>query len=185
MNPRMVLAGLVKFVAVVVAAGIVGAGLGIGLAEVTGSDAPGTAVATPTTATAPTPVSPGNLTPRVQIRSAVLYPARTARGRARRLARVVVPVRVVSRAATTIAAAVPSLLVGARTVRSDPRAADAAGNLLEPLKPAASATGELRFEIAGAVTQALSRRPRARMRIAGRVVGVHIRISRTPARSGE
>jgi hypothetical protein len=52
MTPRMLLRGLLKFVAVVVAAGVVGAGLGIALAELSGNDDAGTAIAPPATSTA-------------------------------------------------------------------------------------------------------------------------------------
>jgi hypothetical protein len=112
----------------------------------------------------------------------VLYPASTPSGRAQRRARVVVRVRVTNRSTSTISAQVPRLLVGTRTVRNDPRAADAAGALLRPLRPAASASGELRFETIGTVTEALTARPRTRTRtrIAGRTVSISIRISSTP-----
>jgi hypothetical protein len=96
----------------------------------------------------------------------------------------VVRVRVTSRRTTTIAASVPRLLVGPQVVRADPQSADAAGKLLLPLKPGASASGELRFETAGAVTQALRAEPRARLRIAGRTVAIRIRLSSTPAPPG-
>jgi hypothetical protein len=196
-NPRVVLRGLLKFIAVVVAAGVVGAGLGIGLAELSGDDDPGTSIAPQATTAGPgtpgptrttpatTPAGPRNRTTRVQIRSAVLYPASPASAQAQQRARVVVRVRVTSRSTTTIAAQVPVLLVGAEIVRNNRRAAGAAGRLLRPLRPMTSATGELHFAATGAVTRTLTTQRRARLRIAGRTVGVSIRISRrTPAPQG-
>lgn len=230
-TPHMLLRGLLKFLAVAVAAGVVGAGLGIGLAELGGGDDDGTPFAPRTTSTAslltttppaqtttsttspPTtsPTSPPTTTTptpttsipaettttsttatdgqvsrttRVQIQSAVLYPASTPRGRARRRARVVVRVRLTNRSADTLRAPAPMLIVGAGRVRADPRAAEVAGPLLRSLAPAKSARGELRFETIGSITQLLMNQPRARLSIAGRTVSVSIRVSSTPAPAG-
>lgn len=195
MNPRPLLSIVLKIVAVAIAAGVVGIAVGVGLAKLTGSggddDAAtaqttsGSPVTTPgTTPTAPTAPAERSRTTRVQILSAVLYPARTASGRARQRARVVVRVRVTSRSVGTLTPKKPQLLVDADRVSPNPRTADLAAPLLEPLAPAASATGELRFETAGAVTQRLTTQQRARLTIAGRTVSVPIRISGTRAPSG-
>jgi len=218
----MILRGLLKLIAVVVAAGVVGAGLGIGLSKLSGDDgspalAPQTASSTPSTATqrtqtADTPPATRTqttertgtqtttattrtqttsttqttgprrtLVPRVQILSAVLYPAATESGRARQRARVSIRVRVTNRGADSLEPEAPVLIAGDDRVTADPRATELAGDLLEPLAPETSATGELRFEIAGAVTQRLTAQPRARLGIANRTVAVTIQISQTPA----
>ncbi len=201
---------MLKFLGVVLLAGAVGAGLGIVLAELTGSDeevpplAPTTTATTATTTattrgssttattrrptTSTTQRDPSTTTasaalrlvPRVQIQSAVLFPARTQRGRARRRARVVVRVRVTNREDTTVKAQIPTLVVGDARVVNDPSAASAAGTLLKAIGPRAGASGELRFETSGDVTQALTNARRARLRIAGRTVVVKLTISPTP-----
>lgn len=187
---------LLKFLAVVVVAGVVGAALGAALAKLTSQDdhppiAPDTMSATTTatstaadTTATSTQSRTDSPTTRVQILSAVLYPARTARGRARQRARVVVGVRLTSPSTDTLPAQAPVLIVGASRVRADPRAADAAGTLLRPLAPRETATGELRFETTGSVTQRLAMHRRARLSIAQRTVNVKIRISSTQAPAG-
>lgn len=210
----MVLRGLLKFLAVALAAGVVGAGLGIGLAELSGDDAdpatpiaprPATETAPAQTTTAPTATAttvrtttaPAATTPtttrpvrvsrttRVRILSAVLYPASTRRGRARQRARVAVRVRLTSRSVKTLPAQAPTLIAGTARLRADRRATDVAGPLLRPLAPGKTATGELRFETTGSATRRLTNQRRARLSIAGRTVRVSkIRISRTPAPAG-
>jgi len=192
MTPDAMIRALLKFVAVVVAAGAVGAGVGIGLAALTGgeddpspapqaaSSAPGTATSsTPTTSTTPTretaPAKPA-LVPRVQVLSAVLLEASTASGRDRRRARVSIRVRVTNRGAETLDLEDPQLLAGDDRVSADPRAADGAGTLLKPLASDASATGKLRFETTGAVTERLTTEGSARLGIAGRSVAVKLEI---------
>lgn len=131
--PNVVLRGLLKFVAVVLAAGVVGAGLGIALAELTGDDeaptplapqidgSPGTATdtATATTATSTTGArQPPQVsrTTRVQIQSAVLYPASEDPQRAR----LVIRVRVTSRSVRPIPGRTPMLIVETSRVRAGP-----------------------------------------------------------------
>jgi len=209
----MLLRGLLKFIAVVVAAGVVGAGLGIGLAELSGggdttavapttaSSPPGTESSTvPATSTSPAPAtataatSTGSTAPpaaqgtartnRAQVLSAVLYPAKSASGRARRRARVVVRVRVTNRGLATLAPKPAILLAGTDEVPANTRAGAVAGDLLKPLARGASATGELRFETAGAFTQRLTSQPQARLRIAGRTVALSITLSSSPPPPG-
>ena len=198
MTPDAMIRGLLKFVAVVVAAGVVGAGVGVGLAALTGgeddpspapqasSSAPGTATSsTPTTSTTPVlgttptretaPAKPA-LVPRVQVLSAVLLEASTASGRDRRRARVSIRVRVTNRGAETLDLEDPQLLAGNDRVSADPRAANGAGTLLKPLASDASATGKLRFETTGAVTERLTTEGSARLGIAGRTVAVKLEI---------
>lgn len=210
MTVRQMLRGLLKFLAVAVGAGALGVGVGVGLAEVGGSDdatpalgttsspaetetptsaqtAPATQTApaaqttqTQTTANAPTLAS----TPRVEVLSALLCAAAAASEQATRQARVTVRVRVTNRDSRTLAAQAPRLLVGAARIGSDPDAKDAAGGLLKALAPAASATGTLRFQTSGSVTQRLTGQRRGRLGIAGRTVAVPIEIGLTPAACG-
>lgn len=184
-----------------IAAGAVGAGVGFGLSALSGNSAgpapaattasrstatrpatstqPRTTTTTSTTAQTVTPVQ-GAATPRVQVLSAVLFPAATARGRARQRARVSVRVRVTNPDSTSITPPNPLLLNGTDRVGTDPRADSVAGALLKPIAGSASATGELRFEIAGAITQRLTQRPRARLAIVNRIVALKLTISPTP-----
>lgn len=203
----MLLRGLLKFVAVVVAAAAIGVAIGLALGALSGGDeSPGTAARTNSTpgataatnpstqtettpatetATSPAKTAPqGTALPGVRVLSAVLFPAATASGRARQRARVSVRVRIRNRDTSTLAPQDPLLLVGADSISSDSRASAVAGSLLKPLAPAATATGELHFETAGAVTQRLNANPNARLRIADRTVAVKITISRTPAPPG-
>jgi hypothetical protein len=123
-------------------------------------------------------------TPHVQVLSALLCPATAASERADRQARVTVGVRVTNRDSRTLAAQAPRLLVGAARIGSDPGAKAGAGALLKALAPAASATGTLRFQTSGSVTQRLTGQRRARLGIAGRNVAVPIEIGLTPATCG-
>jgi len=120
----------------------------------------------------------------VQVLSATLFPAATASGRARGRARVSVRVRVTNRDSTALTPPNPLLLTGSDRIGVDPRAQKAADALIQPLAPSKSATGELRFEIAGAVTQRLNTKPRARLAIVNRIVTLKVTISPTPAPPG-
>ena len=64
-----------------------------------------------------------------------------------------------------------ALISDADEVALDSAAKAAAGPLLSPLEPKASATGELRFTLPTAVAQRLLAAPTAKLRIAGRTVG--------------
>ncbi|HVF78228.1 MAG TPA: hypothetical protein VNA28_08005 [Solirubrobacteraceae bacterium] len=216
MTPQVLLRGLAKLLAVVLAAGAAGVVIGVGLAALSGDDAsgggggaivppttsmtstartattsmrttgtpttPGQAIGAPTTST--TPATNVGRTTRVQILSAVLYPAATTSGKARARARLIVRVRLTSRSPRTIPAGAPMLIVGNEAIRSDRRAAASAGELLRPLAAAQSATGELFFETAGDLTRRLTSQARARLSIAARTVEVPIRISSTPVPQG-
>jgi len=210
MTVRQMLRGLLKFLAVAVGAGALGVGVGVGLAEVGGGDdttpalettsspaetetatsapttpATQTTPAAQTTQTQTTAASPGLArTPHVQVLSALLCPSTEASEQATRQARVTVRVRVTNRDSGMLAAQAPRLLVGAARIGSDPDAKDAAGGLLKALAPAASATGTLRFQTSGSVTQRLTGQRRTRLGIAGRSVAVPIEIGLTPATCG-
>jgi len=162
----------------------------VSAAPTTGAASATATVAAPAaTDTAPQSATPaaipqGAAVPQVRVISAVLLPAATARGQARRRARVTVRVRVTNRDSRALTPPNPLLLTGPDRIATDPRADDDAGALLRPIAPAASATGELRFEIAGAVTQRISAKLRARLAIVNRIVALKITISPTPPPPG-
>jgi cytoskeletal protein RodZ len=140
---------------------------------------------TPTTPTQTTAASPALApTPHVQVLSALLCPATAASEQARTQAQVTVRVRVTNRGSGRLAARAPRLLVGAARIGSEPTASGAAGALGKALAPGASATGTLRFQTSGTVTQRLTGQRRARLAIAGRTVAVPIEIGPTPTACG-
>ncbi len=60
------------------------------------------------------------------------------------------------------------LISGNDELTTDPKATEAAGDLLNPISAGKSATGELRFETSGALTTRLADQRRARLRIGDR-----------------
>ena len=177
---RLLLRGLAKLLAVVCAAGAVGALLGIGLSKMTGDDEPPAPVVTGTTATAATATT--QTTPRdaaadvrVRIFGAVLHPAATPGGIRRQRARLTVRVRAENRGATTVTLERPELAAAGERVATDPRA-DSSETSFGPLAAGQARTVSLRIETAGAVTAELTSTRRARLRIAGRSVRFAVRI---------
>ena len=69
----------------------------------------------------------------------------------------------------------PALLVGASWVRVDPAARARARGLLKAVPAHQTASGVLRFETAGSVTDRLVRTRRAELRIAGRTLNIMLR----------
>jgi hypothetical protein len=207
MTVMQMLRGLLKFLAVAVGAGALGVGVGVGLAEVGGGDDATTALETssspsattattlgPATTTSTTPsttTAPATqttettetlaLTQHVDVLSALLCPATAAGEQVNSRARVTIRVRVTNRDSRPLAAQAPRLLVGAARIGSVPDAKDDAGALLKALAPAASATGTLRFQTSGSVTQRLTGQRRARLGIAGRTVAAPIEIGLSPS----
>ena len=184
--------GLAKFLLVVVVSVSVGAGLGIGLSELGGrgaSDNP--PVAGGPSSAAPPPAQDGATgttgvgdpkratvadppqAPRIRVLSNSLRSAITASGQRRRRARLVVRVRVTARADATDLG-VPRLISGDNDIEVDPDGKNAAGPLLEPIAAGRSATGDLRFETAGDLTDRLVSQQRATLRMAGRSVSLTI-----------
>jgi hypothetical protein len=215
-DPQRLLRGFGKFIAVVLAAGLAGAGIGIGLAALTGSGdssapvlpaaASGTSartstspagrtqVVTPqkstetattaraskapptrtsTTSRTQTTTAPSRpyLVPRVQVLSARLKGSSTAAGH------VTVRVRVINRSTRPLAVEAPVLLSGNDEIPRDSADGSAARPLLKKLAAGSSATSELRFTTAGAVTKRLSTTRRARLRIARRSIVVKLATS--------
>ncbi len=190
MDPKLLLRGLGKFLAVVVAAGLAGAGIGIGLAELSGNDSPTDPVlpattAQPTTApaagtrttgttgtvaTSTSPTKPVYRVPRVQVLSAQLGPVSESTGRAL----VAVRVRVTNRGNRPLTIKTPALLSGEDEVPLGSDAREAAGALLRPIDPAATAPGVLRFSLPSTIAQRLTATPAARLRVANRTVTVEL-----------
>ncbi len=193
----MLLRGLGKFVAVVVVAGLAGAVIGIGLAKLSGDDAtsdpvlPATTAATATTPerarssttttprTTSTPASTSTTSttsdgvyrvPRVQVRSAELGPTSEVTARAL----VAVRASVTNRGNRPLTIKTPVLLSGDDESPLGASARDAAGELLEPIAPGATATGTLRFTVTSAVADRLAADPAARLRVANRTVAVTV-----------
>jgi hypothetical protein len=204
MDPQMLLRGLGKFVAVVVAAGLVGTVIGIGLAKLSGDDAASDAVlpvttaatattpertrtatsttprttstpatSTSTTSTTSTPSDGVYRVPRVQVVSAELGPTSEVTGRAL----VAVRASVTNRGNRPLTIKTPALLAGDDEVALGASARNAAGELLKPIAPGATATGALRFTVGSAIAQRLAADPAARLRVGNRTVSVTLKPS--------
>jgi len=192
-DPKILLRGLAKLVAVGVAAGLAGALIGIGLAKLSGDDNSGAAAlpagtattsgtAARTTSTVPaeieteTTAAPTTqttttarrsfLVPRVQVLSARLIPAEGEDG-------VTVRVKVTNRASRPLKMTGPVLISGEDEIPLDDVDA-AARPLLRTLAPDESATGTLRFSTSPAMTQRLTDNPGARLRIATRTITIKL-----------
>jgi hypothetical protein len=202
MNPQMLLRGFGKFIAVVVVAGLAGALIGIGLAKLSGNDASSDPAIPASTATSTTPertqttarsgstattTTPARTTstttsktsttasdgvyrvPRVQVVSAELGPASESTGRAL----VAVRARVTNRGNRPLTIKTPVLVSGDDEVSLARTRRDAAGALLKPIEPGATASGTLRFTVGRAVAQRLADSD-ARLRVANRTVTVKL-----------
>lgn len=178
---RLLLLGLAKLIAVIVLAGVAGVGLGIGLSELTGDSQHDTS--TGATHPATNKRQPRTSAVPVQVASVVLHRESGTSARRRRRAVLAVHVRVVNRGGRTIANLAPALVAGARG-SVGPSAKDSKGSLLRPVRPGSTADGTLRFKTAGALTDRLTKRRRAQLRIAGKTVTLKVLIG-SPARSAK
>lgn len=170
MRTRALASGLAKFVAVVIGGAALGAGVGVGLSELSGggdSEAPVTAAPTATEAA-------GATEPTAEVLSTELLEAETASGQARDRARLSVRVRLSNDTNEPLTTDRPVLVVDAGETEADPAADIFAGNLLEEIGPGDSVTGILRFETAGAVTAELRDAGEAELEIAGLTVPVQL-----------
>jgi hypothetical protein len=179
-----------KFVIIAVVAALVGAAIGVGLAELTRSGDTTSTVTTaapvpqaqapPTTQPVAPPPPPPTQTqtqttstparlvgpvPRVAFASATISPST-----APTQALVTVEVTVTNRYTRALPLDPPVLISDADKVPLDSAAKDAAGPLLSTLDTKASATGQLRFTLPTPVAQRLLATPRAQLQIAGRTV---------------
>ena len=183
-DPKTLLRGLAKFAAVVVVAGLVGAGLGIALAKLSGNDggatqalpAPVTATtAAPATTTAATTTAPAaagsdDQPPRVEVLSALLGRTSDSSGRALVAARV----RVTNRGQRPLAIEAPALLSGEDEVALNESADGSPNPLITSVEPGASVSGTVRFTLSPEITQRLNANPGARLRIANRTVELRL-----------
>lgn len=194
---RLFLRGLVKFVALVAIAGGCGVAIGYGLSKLSGEDDLAAPVATggtqtPTPTQQETPVAPTATTPpavtatttvatgatstqpagalsevRVRVLGAILRPAGTPEGQARRRARLTMRVQAVNEADTAVTIGRPVVAVGKVRIGTD-TAADTADAQLGELAAGAEKAATLRFELAGEATEKITIDRRARVNIAGR-----------------
>lgn len=179
-EPRTIFRGLGKFVAVAVAAGLCGAGIGVVLAEVTGgedsSGSPATKAATTTTnrgeKTQTTATVPKGSQP-AKVAVLVAQLGRTSPETDR--ARLIVRTRVTNLRDERLEPVPPVLVSGDDRVELDDDARDGAGPLLDTLGAGESAVGVLKFTLPADVTQRVTDDPRARLRIAGQTVTLKIR----------
>lgn len=155
---------MAKFVAVVVGGLAIGAGIGLGLSALSGGGGS-------PAATSSAPSSKSTL-PEAKVLSTTLERAQSADGRARNRARLSVKVELLNPTGEQLTPDRPSLVVPDGKTEADPNADSYAGGLLKPIAPSASATGTLRFETAGSVTQSLIDDHRGTLEIAGRSVVV-------------
>lgn len=174
----MILRGVMKLVAVVALAGAVGAGLGIGLAELTGGDDPPSvapAASTPTTPTATTPTATTPASPAagteklpVEIIDVIARPAkRGAEG-----ARLTVRVRAENNTGKILRRARPTLIVDGDSIAAAADTDGVAGKLLAPsLGSGESAKGTLRFGIPATTDDELAT-AKVRLRIFGKRVAI-------------
>jgi len=205
---RLLLRGLAKLIAVIVVAGLVGAGLGFGLSKLSGDDEPAgpaaeatTAVTKATTSTPAAPVettatAPPTITttPRpaaagagddieVTVGVSVLHLASTPSGRARNRARLGVSVTVRNRGSRRLVLPRPSLLAARQRVPTNP-AADKGGSRLGPIAAGQTRRATLQFETAGAVTEQLTTQRKARVLIGGRSSALTVTPGSAVSRSG-
>lgn len=177
-----------KLVVLVVGSSVAGIGLGVGIAsllrdraeraragEVTATIRGSTAGAAQSSGTAGKRTSAASSPIRVRVLDAVLHPAETPSGQARRRARLTVRIRATNPGDEAMTPARPLLLVGNARVPTDPDA-DSPETHLGELAPARTGAVTLRFEVQGAVTGRLETERRARIHIAGRTLGVSIRL---------
>ena len=196
---RLLLRGLAKLVGVAVVAGVVGVGLGVALAKLTGDDAPSTPDATasagastsaattraeatsPSTQTTARSTSDRATTParlakvRVRVLDAMLRPARTPSGIRRQRARVTVRVRAENTGTTSVTLQRPAILAAGKTVKTD-SSADSPETNFGALGAGETRAVTLRFETAGEVTAQLTNQKSGRLRIAGRTIGLKIKV---------
>lgn len=171
-------------IAVLVCGSAIGLGVGVGLGGLGGDDDSGGSIAR---TTADTDTDTGQDAGaeilladgvRLTVVGASFQRATTASGRKRRRARVAVQVRLRNGGGTSIPAfpdgpgARLRLVVGDERVSADPKATTPADGLARRLAPESTASGELRFETAGAATTLLADVTTIRLRLGGKAVDV-------------
>jgi len=192
----MLLRGFGKLIAIVVAAGLAGALIGIALAELTGGDDSSTPIASATSTVAPavtptvapltetqttetqtqptsTTIEPAapvrGLVPRVEVLSAQIAPLSADGGTL-----VTVRVRVTNRRGRALSPEDPVLLAGPDAVPLDDGAKAAAGAVRKALEPGEPASGSLRFTVPSAIAQRIRASGKAQLKIATRTINLRI-----------
>lgn len=169
-GPQCWHAGLLRLLAVVAVSAAAGALLGIGLAKLSGDDAP-TPPALSTAPTAPTPATPSASTEKLPIKVVSTTVRPLTKGGAEQ-ASVRVHVRIENASGRAVPGGSPRLLVDDETVEVPRSSRDTAGGLLtSSLAPDASADGTLRFDVASMTASEL-RDARVRLRIFRKVVAL-------------
>ena len=162
---QTLLRGSAKFAVVVVGGLTIGVGIGFGASAIRGDGAP----ARVTAATEP---ASNTTLPEARVIATTFDLARSEDGRHRNRARLSIRVQLTNPTGEELAPKRPELVVPDGRTPADPNADSFAGGLLEPIAPSASATGTLRFETAGTITQNLIDDRRGTLEIAGRSVVV-------------
>ncbi|HEX4364850.1 MAG TPA: hypothetical protein VHZ75_09905 [Solirubrobacteraceae bacterium] len=175
----LVVRGIFKLVAVIVIAGGIGGGVGVGLSKLSGDSGGGAAPAPAAKQSATTSGGSSSKSPppppaseqaggvSVHVVDAVFHPAESPSGLRRHRARLTVRVQVTNRGTSVVTPERPSMFVGSAETKTDPNA-DGPGTSLGTLQPGKAVAVTLRFEIAGAVTTQLRSQLRARVVVAGR-----------------
>jgi hypothetical protein len=203
----VLLRGFAKFVAVVLAAGLAGALIGIGLAKLSGDEATSDPVIPtttgtvargtstpppPPTATRTTPARPAPTTSTLTATTSAAQPGKPVY-RVPRIqvlsaqlgavdavtgrALVAVSARLTNRGNKPLTIKTPVLISGADESPLGTSARDAAGALLKPIAPGSTAAGELRFTVTGAVARRLTADPGARLRLGNRTVALKLSVA--------
>ena len=196
----MLLRGFGKLIAIVVAAGLAGALIGIALAELTGGDDSSTPIASAPSTVAPavTPtVAPLTETQTTATQtqtqptstSTTIEPAAPVRGLVPRVEvlsaqiaplsadggkLVTVRVRVTNRRGRALSPEDPVLLEGPDAVPLDDGAKAAAGAVRKALEPGEPASGSLRFTVPSAIAQRIQASGKAQLKIATRTINLRI-----------
>ena len=166
-----------KLVVLVVVAGVTGSALGIGVATLTRDDTERQEAAGPRTA-----ADAAAQAIRVRVLDAVLHPAKTPSGQARRRARLTVRIRARNRRDEPVTPARPRLVIGDARIATDHNA-DAPATHLGTLAAGKTAAVTLRFEVGEAITERLASQRRARIHVAGRTLSVSVKLGRPPHRA--
>jgi hypothetical protein len=187
-----------KVAAVVVLGALVGAGLGFALSKLSGTEAAditpvaGTSVASGPTGPPDNPLAASSgpsiseetdagtsatggedfdpeaeAQPDLRVVRGTFVPSTSPSGISRRRSRVTIRLEATAKDADVRLESF-KLVVGNETRSADPNAREVAGGLLSPIPSGASATGELRFEFAGALTEALRTQRRVTLEVDGR-----------------
>jgi len=203
-DPQLLLRGFGKLIAIVVVAGLAGAIIGIGLAELTGGD-DSTTIA-PVTSTAASPAATQTFAPPTETQttapstatqtestptSTTIEPVAPVKGfkvpRIEVISALIAPVssdggtrlsvrvRVTNRRGRALEAEDPVLLEGPDAVPLASDAKSAGGAVRKALEPGETASGSLRFDVPSAIAQRIRASGKAQLKIATRTINLTVR----------